>query len=246
MAQWGGDIVESSTYPSGTAGGAGTPLKEQVRETAQQAKEQTQQAAGQAMEKARTQIKSGLTSQKDRVAEGADSVAQALRSTGEQLNEKDQGMVGQYAFQAADMVENVAGYFREHDIDQLMGEAENFARRQPAIFLGGAFALGFCIARFMKSSSGQAGGWRGDGMQAGGMQGYGMRDRESYGAAQGFESRPYAASYQPGAGAPTAGATMAGGTASGGFGAATLEDETYEGEDASLSYATGAGSEERT
>jgi hypothetical protein len=37
-----------------------------------------------------------------------------------------------------------------------VSEAEDFARRQPALFLGGAFALGLLGARFLKSSGQQA------------------------------------------------------------------------------------------
>jgi hypothetical protein len=35
----------------------------------------------------------------------------------------------------------------------MIQEVERFARRQPALFLGGAFTLGLIAARFLKSSS---------------------------------------------------------------------------------------------
>jgi hypothetical protein len=50
----------------------------------------------------------------------------------------------------------VAGYLTARDVDQLVSEAEAFARRQLAAFLGGAFALGFLVSRFLKSSSPQS------------------------------------------------------------------------------------------
>ena len=34
-----------------------------------------------------------------------------------------------------------------------MGDAEEFARRQPAVFIGAGVAVGFVLARFLKSSS---------------------------------------------------------------------------------------------
>ena len=42
---------------------------------------------------------------------------------------------------------------REQDLEQLMNTTAQFARRQPALFLGAAFALGFAATRFIKSSA---------------------------------------------------------------------------------------------
>jgi hypothetical protein len=39
------------------------------------------------------------------------------------------------------------------DADELIGTMEDFARRQPVAFLGGAVAAGFGFARFMRSSA---------------------------------------------------------------------------------------------
>jgi hypothetical protein len=41
-------------------------------------------------------------------------------------------------------------------VGELIGDVEQFARRSPALFLGGAFALGVLAARFVKSSSAAA------------------------------------------------------------------------------------------
>lgn len=45
---------------------------------------------------------------------------------------------------------------QQKDIDEVIRETEDFARVQPAIFLGGAALLGFVAARFLKSSGQQA------------------------------------------------------------------------------------------
>jgi hypothetical protein len=42
---------------------------------------------------------------------------------------------------------------RDKSMDQLVGEVETFVRREPVLFLTGAFALGFFASRFFKSSS---------------------------------------------------------------------------------------------
>jgi hypothetical protein len=89
-------------------------------------------------------------------------VQSALRETAQQLRKQGQGSVGQYADKAADQVERFSGYLRETEVDQIMDEARGFARRRPALFLGGAVALGFFGTRFLKSSS-QGGTSGGDG-----------------------------------------------------------------------------------
>jgi len=127
--------------------------------------EQTRQKAGEVMDQARQQVQSKLGDQKDRATEGLGQVAQALRQTGQQLRENQQGSIGQYAEMAADQIERVSGYLKGQDIGQLVGEVESLARRQPALFVGGAFMLGFFLSRFLKSSSDGAGTGSGAGWE---------------------------------------------------------------------------------
>lgn len=150
--------------PSSTAGNAGMTgsagsepslvdrAKQQAAELGQQARETTGQLAGQVG----GQVKSQLSTQKDQVAGTIGSVAEALRMTGQQLRQQNQAPVGDYADTAAQMVDRFSGYLREHDVEDIVGEVEGFARRQPAVFLGAAFALGFMAARFLKSSGSAA------------------------------------------------------------------------------------------
>jgi hypothetical protein len=49
----------------------------------------------------------------------------------------------------------------EQDIGQLIGTVQQFARRQPMLFLAAAFAVGFVGTRFLKSASPSAGGQHG-------------------------------------------------------------------------------------
>lgn len=134
--------------------------KNQMQDMAQQAKE----TAGNLVGQARTQVKTQLTSQKDKAAESLGGVAEAIRQTGTTLNEQDQpAPVGRYVNQAADVIDNVAQYLRTKDIDEMFGQVEDLARRQPAVFIGAAFALGFMAARFLKSSGTAATAGNGNG-----------------------------------------------------------------------------------
>ena len=139
----------------------GEQVTERVKQQSQQVAQQTQQKAGQLADQARQQVKSRLATQKDQAAERLSPIKTALQETGQQLRNQDQGSVAQYADEAADQVERFSGYLRENDVDQIMDEVRNLARSRPALFLGGAAALGFFGTRFLKSSSeeGASGGY---------------------------------------------------------------------------------------
>ena len=57
-----------------------------------------------------------------------------------------------YADQAANQVQRLAKYLHTHEVNQIVDEAEDWARRDPMLALGGAFVLGLLAARFLKSS----------------------------------------------------------------------------------------------
>jgi uncharacterized protein YjbJ (UPF0337 family) len=137
---------------AGMTGAAGEAIG-QVKQQAGQVVQQTREMTGQALDRARSEVKSQISSQKDRAAGALGSVADAIRMTGQNLQQGDQAGIAQYADRAAEMVDGLTGYLREHDVDDLITEVESFARRQPALFLGGAFMLGFCAARFLRSSA---------------------------------------------------------------------------------------------
>lgn len=133
-----------------------------VRQTASEAKEAAGQVAGQAKEavgqvagQAKEQVTSRLSGQKDQAAQSLGGVAHALRLTGQQLREQDQVGVTTYIDRVASQVEQFSNYIEHHDVGELVGDVERFARRQPALFLGGAFVLGLLGARFLKSSAPQ-------------------------------------------------------------------------------------------
>jgi hypothetical protein len=137
----------------------------QSGEVAQQAKQQGQQLAQQARQQANDlasrggeQVKSQLANQKHEASQRLTPIQVALRETAQQLRKQGQAPVAEYADKGSDQVERLSGYLRETDVDEMVDQARGFARSRPAIFLGGAVALGFLGARFLKSSSQEAGG----------------------------------------------------------------------------------------
>jgi hypothetical protein len=124
-------------------------LAQKTGDVMDQAREQT----GQAMDEVRGNAFQMMDQQKHRAADGLGSVASALRQTGDNLQNGDQGAIGQYANRAADTVDQLAQQIRDKSVDQLFSEAEQFARREPEIFLGGAVLLGLLASRFLKASA---------------------------------------------------------------------------------------------
>ncbi len=150
---------------------------DQAKDKAHEAAEQGRRKASEMMGQARQQIKSTADSQIDRAAETLGSTAEALRQASDQMRQQEHDRIAKFADGAAGLVDDVTTYLRDHDIDQIMGDVENAARRNPAAFLGTAFALGFMATRFLKASgtsgySGGQGGYQG-GYQGSGSYGYG-------------------------------------------------------------------------
>jgi hypothetical protein len=94
--------------------------------------------------------------QKAAGAERVEHVAEAMRSSAEQL-ESSEKQLAELVGSAAGQLENFAHSLREKDFSALLAEMEDFGRRQPAVFMGAAVALGFGIARFAKAGSGSSG-----------------------------------------------------------------------------------------
>src|SRR5688500_10691756 len=93
-----------------------------------------------------------LTTQKDRGTDALGSVAQAVRSSTQKLREENHDAIAGYVERAADQIEDWSRRLRERDVDDLLTDVQRLARRQPAVFVGSAFALGLVGARFLKSS----------------------------------------------------------------------------------------------
>lgn len=113
---------------------------------------------GQAYGAATKRATSALEDQKGTLAEGLTSVASSIKQVGENLNTVEPQNVltettARYSDSLAQQVENLSGYFERKNVGEMVRDVEMFARRYPAYFVGGAVALGFVAARFLKSSN---------------------------------------------------------------------------------------------
>ena len=131
------------------ASGVLDDAKEQAKNLASQAKDETVKAASQA----RDQVNQLVSRRKDQAAERLGGLAGALRDTAHKLQEQDVDGFGQYADRAAEQVEKLSSYLKDHDLQGFVRDTETFARRHPDLFLGGTFLAGLALARFLKSSA---------------------------------------------------------------------------------------------
>ena len=115
------------------------------------------------MERVRSTATEQLSNQKSRATDGLGSVAHAVRQTTQPLRDNQQDFIAQYVEKAADQIERLSDQLRDKEVSELVSDAQRFARRQPAVFIGAAFAAGVLAARFLKSSNqGTSAEWRGD------------------------------------------------------------------------------------
>ena len=100
----------------------------------------------------RDKAASQLNEQKTRATDSLGSVAQAVRQSTHHLREQQYDTVAQFVERAADQIERFSNHLRERDLNDLVSEAQRFARQQPAVFIGSSFAAGMLAARFIKAS----------------------------------------------------------------------------------------------
>jgi hypothetical protein len=157
-----------TTQPSG--GGAGTTPTPDLAGDANALMDEAKSAAGKLADEAMEQVatltdrakeevgvatekaRSIATDQKDLIAEQVGGVADAMSRAASEL-ETSNGSSAHYARIIADNAERLSATIRDNDLDQLLGMAQDFGRRQPALFIGAAALLGFAASRFVTASA---------------------------------------------------------------------------------------------
>jgi len=174
------DTLSSSSASTGNASSGSAP--------AGQVADQVKQSASQVTEQAKQTATSQIASRKDQAAQGLSAVSSSMRQMGDDLRQNEQtSAYAQYVNQAADQVDRFSGYLQNRDPREIMYDAENWARRNPALVIGGAFALGLLASRFLKSGMGGQGQSSGS-LQSGRSSQYQYQNRPYWNA-------PYSSQY---------------------------------------------------
>ena len=141
--------MDTPTSPSDAVDKA----KDAAGDLASQAKD----AAGDLTAKAKDAATDKLSTGKEQAAGALSNITEALHATSDALRDQNQDAFARYADMAAREVEQFTDAIRGRSVGELLDEAEGFARREPALFLGGAFLLGIFGSRFLKAGTDASG-----------------------------------------------------------------------------------------
>ena len=130
---------------------------EKAKDVAKTLLDQAKTTAGDAYETVAEKATSTIEEKKAGLSGGLLNVAGSIRKVGTELNQTADrtpvaDQTAKYAQTAAQKIEDVAHYFETKGVKEVSRDVEMFARRNPAVFLGGAFVLGLLAARLFKSS----------------------------------------------------------------------------------------------
>lgn len=131
----------------------GEGVRERAESTMQDAASATQEKAMELRSRGSDQLRQQLDTRTTDAGREARSVAQALRQSGENLRGEGKSQAASVTTGAADRVEQLAQYLERVDGDQLLKDAEQFARRRPWLIAGMSMVAGLLASRMMKASS---------------------------------------------------------------------------------------------
>lgn len=161
----------TSTFDQTTGAGGDAATDHPLAETGKEAGERAGHLVERGADIGFQQADRGL----QQAASGAESVAKSIRRVSSDM-QTDQPQIADVANAAADQAEALARFLRETDVRQMVSSVEDLARRQPLLFLGGAFVLGVAASRLIKA----AGGTR--------AQGQGQWQGQRYSMGPGYET----------------------------------------------------------
>ena len=97
-------------------------------------------------------VTSRVDEQKNRAAAGIGGIADVFRTASNELRGENETLAS-YVDTASEQMKKFADAIRERGVADMLDDVHAFARRRPALFIGGAFLIGIGIARFLKSSA---------------------------------------------------------------------------------------------
>lgn len=101
--------------------------------------------------KATDSAKAAAEKGKDRATEAVGSIGKLIRDSAATIDDNVGKEYGNYARSAADAVDGFASKLDAKDVDAIAEDARQFVRKSPAVAIGAAAAIGFVLARLIRS-----------------------------------------------------------------------------------------------
>ena len=120
-----------------------------------EASEAVSTKAGEAVDRGRGLVADQIGQRSTQLSEQIGSASESMRRVADQARAEGNSQQARLVDQAADRSERVRHYLDEVEPEQLLSDAEDFARRQPWVVAGVGLFIGFAVARSLKASSGR-------------------------------------------------------------------------------------------
>ena len=151
------DTYRDAARPGGTSPGSESSVAtEEPQHPLVEAAHETAQTAGQLAHRASETGFQQVDQRREQAADAVDRLAQGIRKVSVDISEQ-QPAIGNVVDTAAEQADRLAGYLRRTDARQMLDNVQSYARRQPLLFVGGAFLAGLAASRLMKAASGDPG-----------------------------------------------------------------------------------------
>lgn len=123
-----------------------------VKQAARSVEDQLRSNGEQAYLSAKAEAERLALERRDVAASYTHDIAEAFNNASNILQERGRDTAAQVIRRAATEIDGLGRKVEGQDVSSLLHEVEAFARRRPALFLGGVFLLSFAVVRLLGRS----------------------------------------------------------------------------------------------
>lgn len=136
---------------SGTASGTLAQAKQTIARTAREAASSLKSATADSRARVRGEAEKVVTEKRETAASKLGGYSSGLHDSARSFEERDPN-IAHFTHRAADGIQRMADYVRSRDLAGLRDDAQDIARRHPAVFFGGLFFAGLVLGNVVKAT----------------------------------------------------------------------------------------------
>lgn len=148
----GEEVRRQAQAAAGEAQEAAGQTAQQAKESASAAVEQGKRKTAEYTKQAKDRGMHMLDEQKHNAASQLHTLGEAARRAAGKFRDDHDDNIAGYIDAVADEADRFAGYLEKRDVNSLVHDVQDLARRRPELFLGGMFVAGLALTRFLKAS----------------------------------------------------------------------------------------------